>query len=237
MNNFMLKFVASTIYRVVGFRRIASMTALSIGPKLVDHAVNKVSGGLLPVSVVRLLRTSLSYAPVAVVMGTGGTPIASALTYYILVQISDTLCMLLIREATGATFRGVKYVVKSTYDSITGNAAREEQELCQELETWELLEKEEISTDDLPPEKLKEIEQYLDSVNLDELKIDIDTTSNNNNSNSDGDNNNNNESKNIHLNSSQAALSTISNPQEIENLLKEQLSLNKELEELEFVLL
>jgi len=205
------------------------MTALSIGPKIVDHAVNKVSGGMLPVSVVRLLRTSLSYAPVAVVMGTGGTPIASALTYYILVQISDTLCMLLIREATGATFRGVKYVVKSTYNSITGNTAKEEQELALELETWELLEKEEISKDDLPPEKLQEIEQYLDSVNIDELKIDIDASSSNSSSDPQTTINNN--------NLSSTSLSTISNPEEIENLLKEQLLLNKELEELEFVLL
>ncbi|KAK5574847.1 hypothetical protein RB653_010101 [Dictyostelium firmibasis] len=186
MNNFMIKCVSNAVFKFIGVRRLASFAALSIGPKIVDHTVNKVSGGLIPVQVVRLLRTSLSYAPLAVVMGTTGAtggvaPVASAVTYYILVQVSETLCMLLVREATGATFRGVKYVVSSTYNTITGKDKREERMVDIELESWVFLEKEQIPVEEFSPEKVKEVENYFNSIELDRLGVDNENNNHMNN--------------------------------------------------------
>ncbi|EGC33324.1 hypothetical protein DICPUDRAFT_56486 [Dictyostelium purpureum] len=201
MNRFMIKCLSNTIFKYIGVRRLANFAAISIGPKIVDHTVSTISGGYIPVPVVRILRTSLSYAPVAVVMGTAGTtgglaPIVSALTYYILVQVSETLCMVLVREATGATFRGVKYVVSSAYNTVTGKDRKDEKMVDEELKNWVFLEKEELDKDEISPERVKEVEDYFNSIELEELGVD---NENNNHINKVA--NNSNGSKNIELNS------------------------------------
>ncbi|KAM9985134.1 hypothetical protein ACTFIY_009563 [Dictyostelium cf. discoideum] len=223
MNNFMIKCVSNAVFKFIGVRRLASFAALSIGPKIVDHTVNKVTGGLIPVQVVRLLRTSLSYAPLAVVMGTssatgGVAPVASAVTYYILVQVSETLCMLLVREATGATFRGVKYVVSSTYNTITGKDRRDEKMVDIELESWVFLEKEEIPVEEFSPEKVKEVENYFNSIELDRLGVDSENNNHMNDNNNNNNNNNNiiNNGQQININNSYYQAK---DPKEMEEIL------------------
>ncbi|KAN0018642.1 hypothetical protein ACTFIU_008570 [Dictyostelium citrinum] len=229
MNNFMIKCVSNAVFKFIGVRRLASFAALSIGPKIVDHTVNKVTGGLIPVQVVRLLRTSLSYAPLAVVMGTSGAtggvaPVASAVTYYILVQVSETLCMLLVREATGATFRGVKYVVSSTYNTITGKDRRDEKMVDIELESWVFLEKEEIPVEELSPEKVKEVENYFNSIELDRLGVD---SENNNHMNNNNNNIINNDGQQININSSYYQAKDPKEMEEILTTLNNNINLDK----------
>ncbi|EGG20036.1 hypothetical protein DFA_07152 [Cavenderia fasciculata] len=195
MSNYLLRFVANNIVKVVGVKRLANYVALSIGPKIIDQAVNVATKGYVPVRAVRVLRTSLSYAPLAVVMGTGGTSLVTSITYYILIQISETVCMMVVREAASRSFQGIKYICKATYNGMRGGAnALEHKE--EEMEEWVFIEKPGLANgekdDDikLSSEQIKELEQYAANIDIDEYTkidqqsiIDASTNETNNNSN------------------------------------------------------
>ncbi|EFA85920.1 hypothetical protein PPL_01152 [Heterostelium album PN500] len=168
MNNYVVRFLANSILRVVGIKRLANYAALSIGPKLIDHVVNASTKGVIPVGAVRVLRTSLSYAPIAVIMGTGGTSLINAITYYVIVQISETICMLVVRKAVNTALGGAKYVLVSTYRAVAGsggstaNNSKEE-----ELLDWVVLEKQHIKEHtDLSEEQLQQVEQYVSNIDI-----------------------------------------------------------------------
>eukprot|EP01132_Coremiostelium_polycephalum_P005774 gene5774-7184_t len=205
------------------------------GPKIVDHAVNRISGGYIPVQAVKLIRTSLSYAPIAVVVGTGGTSLASAITYYVLVQISETICMMVIREATSKTFSGVKYIVKKAYSTVTGRDKCSNSEFEKELEEWVILDKEDLVGKGLvendSDEFIAKNNENNNSIPIDNTETTIITTTNIENHLSPEQHKQVEEFiSNIDLNSIPINSSPIIDPLKMEEILKEQLSQQKDYE-------
>eukprot|EP01133_Synstelium_polycarpum_P007562 gene7562-8848_t len=77
-------------------------------------------------------------------MGTGGTTLASAVTYYILVQVSET-------------------------NAFRGNSGKEKDE----FEDWVVLDKMEVSSDDISKEKMEQVEEYLSTIDLDSANASV----------------------------------------------------------------
>ncbi|GAM26414.1 hypothetical protein SAMD00019534_095890 [Acytostelium subglobosum LB1] len=172
MSNLVVRFVANSLLKAVGFKRLANYAALSIGPKIIDHIVAASTKGVIPMRAIRVLRTSLSYAPIAVIMGTSGTSLVSAVTYYIIIQISESLCMLVVREAVGQSFRCVKYIVRTTVNVLTGNGGSGTKTL---EDDWIVLDRlDQVSNsklkesgENVTSEQMEQVEQYLNSIDID----------------------------------------------------------------------